>query len=323
MKHLLILFLSFFGVATIQSLNAQEFGLASFYSDKFHGRKTAYEKIYDKNKLTCAHKRHPLGTRLRVTRMDNKKSVVVTVIDKGPYIAGKIIDLSRAAAERIDLIDDGVTEVKVEVIGKVDMSGENNSVAVVTEERGNIPTSFEDTSPIVSPSNNTTAQNNKVTTKPQSPAAKPETKKTTPQTNNANNTSSSLKNFTTQNQNARNQPSVPKTIELKPSSPDRARLVGKDYTKYGLYKIQLMRPEVKGYGVQVVSLSNYENVLKSVADFQARGFSNVYINIEPGTTRPIYKIILGMYDNEASANRYKNDLKNKYKITGFVVSFIE
>ena len=65
-----------------------EFGLASFYSDDFQGRKTAYDVIYKKEELTCAHKKHPFGTTLKVTRLDNKKSVTVKVIDKAITILG-------------------------------------------------------------------------------------------------------------------------------------------------------------------------------------------------------------------------------------------
>jgi len=101
-------------------LFSQEFGLASYYSDTYQGKPTAYGETYDKNKLTAAHKRHPLGTMLRVTREDNGKSVVVRVNDKGPFLPGRIVELSKAAAERIGLINDGVTRVRVEVVRKED-----------------------------------------------------------------------------------------------------------------------------------------------------------------------------------------------------------
>ena len=94
------------------SMNAQEYGLASYYDDSFQGRKTAYGDTYDKNKFTAAHKKHPKGTKLKVTRLDSKKSVEVTVNDKGPYIKGRVVDLSRVAAERLGLIQDGIAEVK-------------------------------------------------------------------------------------------------------------------------------------------------------------------------------------------------------------------
>lgn len=70
---------------------------ASYYNDKFHGRRTASGKVYDKNKLTAAHKRLPFGTKVKVTNEVNGKSVVVEITDRGPFVKGREIDLSRKA----------------------------------------------------------------------------------------------------------------------------------------------------------------------------------------------------------------------------------
>ncbi len=104
--------------------NAQqeELGLASYYSDLFHGKPTASGELYDKDKFTAAHKTLPFGTTIKVTRLDNGKSVQVRVNDRGPYISGRIVELSRAAAEKIGLVTDGVARVKVEVLSKKDQS---------------------------------------------------------------------------------------------------------------------------------------------------------------------------------------------------------
>ena len=100
------------------SLGAQEFGYASYYADKYHGRSTASGDKYDKTKYTAAHKTLPFGTVVKVTRIDNQKSVIVTVNDRGPYAQDRIIDLSRIAAQDIGLIQDGIANVKVEVLDK-------------------------------------------------------------------------------------------------------------------------------------------------------------------------------------------------------------
>ena len=105
-----------------QVFGQQEFGTASFYSDDYQGRPTAYGVKYDMNELTTSHRTHPKGTLLRVTRLDNNKSVTVKVIDKGPWIKGRVVDLSRRAAIELDLINDGVAEVKVEVVGSVEFN---------------------------------------------------------------------------------------------------------------------------------------------------------------------------------------------------------
>ena len=91
-----------------------EEGLASFYADAFQGRPTASGQPYDRAALTCAHRTAPFGARLRVTELEAGRSVVVTVNDRGPHRAGRIIDLSRAAAERLGMTRRGLVRVRVE-----------------------------------------------------------------------------------------------------------------------------------------------------------------------------------------------------------------
>jgi rare lipoprotein A len=91
-------------------------GIASFYGGKFIGRRTANGERYTGRKLTAAHRVLPFGTYLKVTRLDNGLSVIVRINDRGPYIDGRVIDLSPAAAKRIHLIKTGVTHVKLEVV---------------------------------------------------------------------------------------------------------------------------------------------------------------------------------------------------------------
>lgn len=94
-----------------------EYGKASYYGDKLQGRKTASGEKYDKKKMTCAHKTHPFGTILRVTRVDDNRSVLVKVNDRGPFAEGRIVDVSGAAAEKLGMKTEGVVAVKVEVAG--------------------------------------------------------------------------------------------------------------------------------------------------------------------------------------------------------------
>jgi rare lipoprotein A len=91
-------------------------GQGSYYANKFNGRETASGTIYRPNKMTAAHNTLPFGTVVRVTNTRNNRSVKVTVTDRGPHVKGRIIDLSRKAARKIDLIDAGVVPVKVKVI---------------------------------------------------------------------------------------------------------------------------------------------------------------------------------------------------------------
>lgn len=93
-----------------------EEGVASYYHNKFHGRLTANGERYDRHELTAAHPDYPFGTWLRVISLGNGNSVIVRVNDRGPFAKSRIIDLSRAAAEQLDMIHDGVMEVRVEVL---------------------------------------------------------------------------------------------------------------------------------------------------------------------------------------------------------------
>jgi rare lipoprotein A len=91
-------------------------GKASFYADKFEGIQTASGEKYRHNKLTAAHKTLPFGTKVRVTNLASKESVVVVINDRGPYVENRIIDISRSAAEKLGFINDGLAEVSLEVV---------------------------------------------------------------------------------------------------------------------------------------------------------------------------------------------------------------
>lgn len=93
-------------------------GYASWYGPDFQGKLTANGEIFDTNKLTAAHKSLPFGSIVKVTNLENNKSVVVRINDRGPYVAGRIIDLTHAAAGAIGMLGSGVSKVKLEVLHK-------------------------------------------------------------------------------------------------------------------------------------------------------------------------------------------------------------
>lgn len=92
------------------------YGKASYYGDEFNGRKTANGEIYDGDKTTAAHKTLPFGTFIKVRNLNNNKEIVVRINDRGPFVSGRIIDLSYAAAKSLDMIRDGVVDVEITVI---------------------------------------------------------------------------------------------------------------------------------------------------------------------------------------------------------------
>jgi peptidoglycan lytic transglycosylase len=92
----------------------RQIGVASWYGPGFHGKKTASGERYDQNAMTAAHRKLPLGTEVTVTNLENGRSVHVEITDRGPYVKGRHIDLSKAAARELGLINDGTAKVRIE-----------------------------------------------------------------------------------------------------------------------------------------------------------------------------------------------------------------
>ena len=101
-------------------------GIASYYADKYQGRKTANGETFDSAKLTAAHRTLPFGTRVRVTNLVNGKSVDVRINDRGPFVAGRVIDLSPAAARKLDMIRAGIVRVKLDILGSGAVASAND-----------------------------------------------------------------------------------------------------------------------------------------------------------------------------------------------------
>lgn len=116
-KIFVITLLAFFCLTACWAQKKQH-GKASYYSKRATGARTASGQRLHHDSLTCAHRYYPFGTHLKVTNLRNNKSVIVKVIDRGPFGRGRIIDLSWAAAKEIDMIAQGVASVKVEIVEK-------------------------------------------------------------------------------------------------------------------------------------------------------------------------------------------------------------
>lgn len=95
----------------------KEQGIASWYGGYFHGRKTSNGEVYDMYGMTAAHKTLPLGIYVRVTNLKNNKSIIVRINDRGPFVRGRIIDLSYTAAKKLDIVEPGTAPVKVVALG--------------------------------------------------------------------------------------------------------------------------------------------------------------------------------------------------------------
>jgi len=287
---------------------AQEYGVASYYSDAFHGRKTASGEMYNKNEMTAGHKKLKFGTVVKVTRLDNNSSVRVRINDRGPYISGRIIELSKKAASRLGILNDGHAKVKIEIVGKGKVEEETVTerpkelpAKIVEEEKKYLPPveEYSEEDIILQPEEKPIPPRKeeprpKIKIKPKEPAVK-----------------------------KREAVAVSQSSSSKVSlgDDDNFRLVkSKDYKPYDLYKVQLVRPKKKGFGVQVASVGTYEGVMRQVASLQDGWFENILVSIEKGkNNQTIYKVILGPFEDRKTAEAYKVRLRKKKRISGFTV----
>ena len=301
-------FLFFATTATTLSAQQTEYGKASYYSDSFQGSTTASGAIYDKSKMTGAHKTLPFGTQVRVTRLDNKKSVVVTINDRGPFIKGRIVEVSSAAAKKIGLTIDGVTEVTLDILKKGGKTLAKVTPPVITKGP-------EEYDAIVRKPNVKKAVEEKVKT---SKARANNTKAKAAVAAKAKPASSAKVAA-----NAKSKAVLTAKGKTEPKKEVKSTMgirTDNNYSAYDLYRITLERPVKTGFGVQVASMTDYENTMKKVAELEDKWFKNILLSIEKGADgKPVYKIILGHYETREQANSYKKDLKKNKKLNGFVV----
>lgn len=279
------------------SLIAQddEFGIASYYSDLFQGKPTASGELYDNTMMTAAHKTLPFGTLITVTRIDNNKSVQVRVNDRGPFISGRVVEVSKEAAKRLDLISDGSARVKVTVV-KAQTTPAPPNDAVASEAK---PKSYDEAQPKVEP-----------TPKKEAPADQP---KPAPK---ANKEAEQPKVNTAPSNGA----VTPKGIEAPATAQSVLVRGSEQYVPFDLYEVQLKRPEKKGFGVQVAALSTQDALFRKIADLQGEWFENILISVEKNKKGEVtYKVILGSFATHGEAQVYKTNLKKNKKMDGFVV----
>jgi rare lipoprotein A len=255
-------------------LPVEEVGKATFYANTLQGRKTASGEKYDKDALTCAHKSYPFGTRLKVTNLENNKSVIVRVNDRGPFIEGYIVDLSRRAAESVDMISRGVVKVKIERLSAKEADAIEKE-AIMKPEMRSTP--------------DKTAADKKAEPEAKSDKKEADTKAEKKETD---------------------------------KKADAAKTVtAKDFKSSDLYRLDIKRPDKKGFGVQVATFGNSANVFKEVAKLQSAWSNKILVAIENGETEETstYKIIIGPAADRKAADKIKTTLAKKGYPKAFVV----
>ena len=278
--HLFALFM--IPSAVLRAQSALEFGYASFYADKYHGKPTASGELYDTNGLTAAHKTLPFGTQVRVTSLENNQSVEVIINDRGPFIEGRIIDISRRAAADLDMEKAGQIRVKIEILNQ-------NGEPISPPLKIGLPDQVKDQM----------AREAASRKERENEGSLPD-----------------------QSQPEKTSPSSPTTQDSRPTQkPEELQPANNKFQTYDLYKIKIVKPKKEGYGVQIAYLSDQRNAMRQIADLQDNWFDNVLLSIEPGPEfDPIYKIILGPFPDRPTAAAYSKSLRETYDIQGFVIS---
>jgi rare lipoprotein A len=268
------------------------FGEASYYGPGFHGKKTASGEIYSQNKLTAAHKTLPLGTILKVTNAQNNRSVFVRVNDRGPYIKGRIIDVSTKAAEILGFKTKGKAYVKLEVVNL-----------------DSIPTDFVSEHPDLAAMNGIGLKD----------SSKDESINVTSLDGQQNNDSTvqigSPKLDANTNKGSENEPapgSVPKEVQ-------EANTNGMLQRPY--FVIANLDQNNSGfYGVQLGVFSDPAALFALIAELQAKYKQAMVVQTMEADNKTLYKLFIGKYQNRAYADALKSVLSNKYS-DSFVVKY--
>ncbi len=266
----------------------EEFGKCGYYADALHGRKTSSGEPYDKGQLTCAHKSLPFGTNLRVTRLDNKKSVVVRVNDRGPFMDGYVVDLSRKAAEAIGLIRDGVTKVKIEIVDQAPATAQPVTYSAKTLPANLEPVTYSSSSRVSSASAATTQLvKGKKTTEKQPALVTPATYST-----------------------------VSPTPQPIPAETNASKAQISE-----LYQVELKTVKSKGFGLQMAVLTTSEFLFQEINKLQATWPGKVVVNHEEAAGTTTFKLIIGPFATRKEAEAQEKKAGTKGYKKAFVVEF--
>lgn len=289
-------------------------GMALYYADYLNGEPTAYGEIYRLDQMTAAHKTLPLGTLVKVTRIDNGASVTVRINDRGPFCEGCIIDLSRVAAEQLDLLRIGKTRVSLQIVG----SSTNNPPAPVRRDlvaRGadavpaqynaptanNVPTSYD--APIGYGASRTGAPQGSIIVNPTG------------------------RDMVVRSPQATNAPASYSTIQTSPQltarSVSQPTEVIPPAAGHRPEEVFILSNPIKGYAVQLGSYRTYANAERHVVALQKRGFDQIFVYQEKGSSgETLHRVIVAPFLSTTEAKNYLNDLREFHQLDGIVVHML-
>lgn len=291
MRILLFLLLSF--PLCAQLVGDKQSGLASAYSPEYDGAETAYGETYNKNELVAAHKAYPYNSMVRIKNEENGRSVTVRIVDKGPFIRGRIIEVSDRAASELAMQGQRTVPVELTLLSTPDQPGSTPSdqgeVAPPPLPTPQRPVREADEAPTTTTTTSTVVKPPEVRPAPVQPALSP---------------------------SPAPEPAAPSTPKVEKPKPVKSFATG-------VYRVNLLAPPVGRYAVQVGSFTNLERAMDKIAELQGKYFDDILLHkLEEGKETG-YKVLLGPFRDRASAQRYAQDLAKRYNIKGFSVDLGE
>lgn len=280
-----------------------EVGKCGLYPDAQHGKRTTSGELYDKNQLTASHKSYPYGTILRITRLDNKKSVEVRVNDHAPLLSGYVVDVSRKAAEILGITRDGAAKVKVEVVSQPNASVVANS-AVTTA----LPPSAQQPTTTATPNTQSAAATAKGVSSAAEGASRlsvPGAQAAAPQTR--TNALAPVAHSAASTTSPQTSPAAsPGTSKLNVSE---------------LYQIEIKPVPVKTFGLQLAVLTSTENLFREIRKAQATWPQKIIISHEKVGASTTLKLILGPFASRKEAEAQQKTAAQKGYPRAFIVEF--
>jgi rare lipoprotein A len=264
-------------------------GNASYYADKFHGRKTASGEIYDMYEMTAAHPRIRFNTKVKVTNENNDKSVIVRINDRGPYAGGRIIDLSKAAAQELDMIRSGVVPVRMEVVDAEEfivIVKKDNKEKVEIKRKNQKKTKV---GRLLDKIFNKTKQDKPKQEKPKNGDAS--TKQTSENQPNVNKEEKVIPVETTTNKSKGG-------VMDKPQNQVRTKNSEEKFAGVNTYSLWGTVKYPNGFGVQVASYTLLDKALEKGKAIYDKGFKDIFIQTGWAGDKRIFRILVGEGSSE-------------------------
>lgn len=277
MKNVLIIL--FFSLS-FSVLAQKQRGNASFYDQKFEGRSTASGEVFTQNGNTAAHKTLPFNSMVKVTNLKNGKSAIVRINDRGPFIRGRIIDLTTKTAKELDFLNEGTVEVEIELLSDTGLS-----TSVETSP------SFEVTS-----------------TPTSTPVTK--TKLTTPSVRKSLSTTKSDKKEEISNPKANQAVASNPTPEVATSTPSLASTYTKEIIE--VFSIEVKPVEKYFFGVQIASFTDPTYLMRFASEIKNTYKENVIVLSKQQNERKLFTLVLGQFENRLGAENFVKKVKATY-----------